>query len=331
MTEFTVEIADLRGWAVQAGRSGTHLFEAHNYAVRNINDADFGRIMNLIKGDYEKILPALHTVLLASNENMDKAKRALDISAEEYVNADKNFAQSFADLDAGIAVTVTDDGVANGFDDLSAPTAHLKDPNSRAKEIPTVSFGILWDRVCDLLVFLGASDPREEVAKLLAGDTVKASRQADAWRMLAELIDDVDANLANGQTSISKTWKGNASNSAGAHFGAWKTKFENLESVMRKVAQALDDAAEQAVNLAQNITDAFVLIVSVIAAGFTKASIPLYGQAYLAKKGWEAIKLYKGVITAVNVFFTLLRSIINLFISGVSEFSRESLPKPPQV
>ncbi|MFD8098401.1 WXG100 family type VII secretion target [Nocardia fluminea] len=331
MTEFTVEIADLRGWSTQVGRSGTHLFEAHNFSARTINDANFGRIMDLLKGDYEKMVPAIHDVLLASTENMDKARRALATSAEEYVNADRNFAKSFADLDAGIKVTVIDDGVANGFDDKSGPTAHLKDPSSRAKEIPTVTYGPLWDRVCDVLVFLGTPDPRLEVVRLISGDTMKASRQADAWRMLAELIDDVDENLKIGQGSISKTWKGNAANSASAHFGAWKTKFENQESVMRKVAKALDDAAEQAVEMAQNVADALVLIVSILTAALFKVSIPLVGQAYLAKKGWEAVKLLRHVRTTMNVFFTLLRSIVNLFKTGISEFSRESLPKPPQV
>ncbi len=177
---------------------------------------------------------------------------------------------------------------------------------------------------------LGGPDPRTKVAVLLAGDIPKVTGQADAWRRLAEFIDDVQGNLAGGQTAISKTWKSEASTAAAGHFRSWNTKFDSIETVMRKAAQYLDDAAKQAVNLAQNATDTFMLIVSLLTAAFTKASIPLYGQAYLAAKGWEAFKLYKAVVSVVNVFFTLLRAIINLFVSAIGEFSRDSLPKPPQ-
>ncbi|MEU4314472.1 hypothetical protein [Nocardia sp. NPDC024068] len=328
--ETSVEISDLRGWSGQVGRSGTHLFEGHGYALRNINDPEFGRIMDLIKGDYSRLLPALHDMLLASSENMDRAKNALEITANDYVDVDRKLAGSLAGADGDVPVGLADDGVADGFNDPSAPTEHLKDPVRGDQEIPTVSFGILWDRVCDLLVTLGGPDPRTKVATLLAGDIPKATGQADAWRRLAEFIDDVQGNLAGGQTAISKTWTGGASAAAAGHFQSWDTKFDRVEDIMRKTAQYLDDAAKQAVNLAQNATDAFVLIVSLLTAAFTKASIPLYGQAYLAAKGWEAFKLYKGVVTVVNVFFTLLRSIVNLFISAIGEFGRESLPTPPK-
>lgn len=326
-----VEISDLRGWAAQVGRSGTHLFEGHNYAIRNVNDPDFGRIMNLIKSDYETLLPALHDVLLASSENMDKAKLALEITANDYVDVDRKIAGSLAGPDSNVPVDVVDDGAADGFGDISSPTEHLKDPNRGDKEMPKVSFGIAWDKVCDLLVMLGASDPRTKVAALLAGDIPKTTGQADAWRKLAEFVDDVQGNLAAGQTAISKTWTGEASTAAAGHFQSWNTKFDRIESIMKKTAQYLDDAAGQAVNLAQNATDTFVLIVSLLTAAFTKASIPLYGQAYLAAKGWEAFKLYKAVVTVLNLFLTLLRTIKNLFVSAIGEFSRESLPKPPQV
>lgn len=168
-----VEISDLRGWAAQVGRSGTHLFEGHNYAIRNVNDPDFGRIMNLIKSDYETLLPALHDVLLASSENMDKAKLALEITANDYVDVDRQIAGSLAGPDGNVPVDVADDGAADGFGDISSPTEHLKDPNRGGKEMPKVSFGIAWDKVCDLLVMLGASAPRTKVAALLAGDIPK--------------------------------------------------------------------------------------------------------------------------------------------------------------
>ncbi|MEV6555644.1 hypothetical protein AB0M22_08005 [Nocardia sp. NPDC051756] len=329
--DFSVEISDLRGWAEQVGRSGTHLYEGHNYSVRNLNDADFGRIMNLIKDDYTTLLPALHDVLLASNENMDKAKRALEYAAADYVDADRRFAGSLAELDGDVPVTVVDDGVANGFADLQTPTAQLSDPVRGNFEMPSLSLGLMWNKVCELLVALGASDPRKKICELLAGDIPKAKAQADAWRKLAEFVDDVQANLASGQTSIAKTWIGSASTSAGNHFKAWDTKFDNIESIMRKAAQYIDDAADQAVHLAQNATDVFMTIVSLLTAAFTKAAIPLFGQAYLAKKGWDAFKLYKGVVSVLLVFFTLLHAVKNLFVSAIGEFSRESLPKPPQV
>ncbi|WP_218002432.1 hypothetical protein [Nocardia brevicatena] len=98
--------------------------------------------MNLIKGDYATLLPALHDVLLSGSENMDRAKQALAITANDYVDVDRQIVGSLAGLDGNVPVAVVDDGVADGFGDSSAPTEHLKDPVRGDQAIPEVSFGI---------------------------------------------------------------------------------------------------------------------------------------------------------------------------------------------
>ncbi|MGW0178290.1 hypothetical protein [Nocardia sp. NPDC003345] len=60
--------------------------------------------MDLIKGDYSRLLPALHDVLLASSENMDRAKVALEITANDYVDVDRKLAGSLAGSDGDVPV-----------------------------------------------------------------------------------------------------------------------------------------------------------------------------------------------------------------------------------
>ena len=62
VTQVSVELSDLRGWAQQVGRVSTDMGAARDYAASHIADADFGRILELITGPYADLIPKFHTV-----------------------------------------------------------------------------------------------------------------------------------------------------------------------------------------------------------------------------------------------------------------------------
>ncbi|WP_405160187.1 WXG100 family type VII secretion target [Nocardia sp. NBC_01499] len=326
----SVEVADLRGWAEQVGRAGTDTFEGHNYAQRNIVDADFGKILELITEDYAKLLPALGDVLLADSEGMDKTRRALLYAADEYRRTDRNFASEIAKLDDSPLIVV-DDGVADGFDDIAPGAASLVAPTVDGRALHEVSFGIFLDPVCKLLTLVGGPDPREYITKWITGDIKKAGTQVSAWRHVAECAEAVRANLEHGQASVSKTWVGKASTAEAAYFSKWNTAFGNQKAAMQQMANNLSDAVDEAVKLAQVVVDIVMTVVSLATAALANAAIPLFGQIKLIKSAKEAITMINSARKVIVVFWQLLNTIKVFIIATVATFSRTSLPVAPNV
>ena len=50
--QLTVELADLRGWASQVGRSGGDCGYLADYVASFVPDGDFGPILEPIRSDY---------------------------------------------------------------------------------------------------------------------------------------------------------------------------------------------------------------------------------------------------------------------------------------
>jgi hypothetical protein len=100
-----VELADLRGWADQVGRASSDMGAAHGYATGNIADADFGRILELITGDYAAMIPKFHQVLAEDESRLGKTRDALGSVAQAYRAADERSNGRFAALPGGGTAT----------------------------------------------------------------------------------------------------------------------------------------------------------------------------------------------------------------------------------
>ncbi|WP_157129482.1 WXG100 family type VII secretion target [Nocardia amamiensis] len=324
---FSVEVADLRGWAEQVGRAGTDMFAAHNYAKRNIVDGDFGKILELITEEYTKLLPSVHDVTLADSEGQDKARLSLIYAAEEYKRTDRNFASEIAKLD-DTPLTVVDDGVADGFGDLASGADKLVAPAIDSRALAEISLGIFYNRIADLVVAVGGPDPREHITKWLAGDIGKAGTQISAWRHLAECTEAVRANLEQGQKSISKTWSGKASTSAAGQFEKWNTALRNQKTAMQKMAEHLSDALDEAIKLAQVVVDIILTVINFVTAALTNAAIPVVGQIKLIKSVKDGIIMINRARGVIMTFWQLLVMIKSFIVASTAVFTRESLPTP---
>jgi hypothetical protein len=331
MTEIAVELGDLRGWALQVGRASGDMGSGNGYAVANIADADFGKILELITGEYAAMIPKFHDILAADKEGLGSTRDALNYVATAYRRADEQSSGNIAQVN-GEATAVADDGVANGFSDVGSPSSSLITPGSQGAELPDppeVSFGWLFDKVCELVAWIGGPDPREEVTRWIAGDVDKAARHVAAWQAVANCVDVVEANLAAGKVSIGGTWTGSAASAAAGHMGKWSGALKDQSAAMRKMSQHLLDAINEAVKMAQVVVDIIRTIVSVISAGLSNAAIPFYGQWKLIKSVKEAITMIWSAIKVIQVFWNMLKLIIDTIKMCVAAFSRESLPPAP--
>lgn len=330
-SEVAVDLSDLRGWARQVGRASDDLDLANNYAAGNIADADFGGILDPIISDYDAMIPRFHGILKADSSGLDRARDALRANASAYQEADARAADGFARLVGGGIGHVHDDGEAAGFNDVSSPATSLASPDDTGAVLPQVSFGWLLDQVCDLITWVGGPDPREYVTRWIAGDIGKAARQASAWQHVAECVGAVDANLAAGRSAITHTWTGAAAGAAGARLDGWRACLADQSSKMRAMAGYLGDAVEQAVQTAQCVVDIIKLVISVVSAALSNASIPFYGQWKLIKTVKEAITMINSARKVIMVFWNLLNVVKSYIQLCHSTFSADALPPAPSI
>ncbi|MCG8918604.1 hypothetical protein L6E12_22740 [Actinokineospora sp. PR83] len=329
MTDVTVELADLRGWAAQTGRASTDCGAAQAYATGNIADADFGAILELITGDYAGLLTKVHDILGKDGSGLGLEQGALTSCADAYRDADKQGRDRFVELGGTGVLHSSDDGVANGFDDVASAQGKLTAPSASGATLPEVSFGWILDKVCDLIVWVGGPDPREYVTKWIAGDVRKASMQASAWDCVAACVEAVEANLRSGAAAITATWTGAAASASAGQMGKWGTALADQAAKMRVMSDHLVDMVDQAVKMAQCVVDIIKTVISVVSAGLSNASIPFYGQWKLIESVKEAITMVNNARKVITVFWNFLTLVIDSIKLCVATFTAESLPPAP--
>jgi uncharacterized protein YukE len=323
--QLTVELSDLRAWADQVGRGGADCTALASYVDTFVPDGDFGRILSLITGDYEAMVHQVHTALGLDGTRLDDTGHGLHTSANAFRRTDSEVAQDF-----GVGAHITDDGHGAGaFNDTGTTTAAA--PTTGGEELPEVSFGWILDKACELISWLGGPDLRAEVTEQIAGDVGKASLQASAWDNASLAMGAVRGNLTRGEGAIERSWQGRAAISSTAYLDQWLTALGGQENAMAQVASYLRDMVKQSVDLAQVVVDVVKEICSIISAGWSMASIPIYGQIKLVDKVKDAIKLVNDARKVIAVFWNFLVLIKDYIITVVDYFSADSLPAAPVV
>lgn len=324
MTVLQAELSDLRGWADQVDRAGQTLTQMGQESSGTIADGDFGKILELITGEYESMLPAFHAVLPEDGERLDATAEALRAVARDLADTDGRVAESF-----GGRTHVTDDHDASAFEDVADDG--LRCPMVPATELPHVSFGFPWDQACDILSSIGFPDPREYVTQWIVGDIAKAQFQAAYWDLYGEVMTAVRTNLTHGQQAISGTWDGAAAGRAATAMQRWLTALEAQGSGMRDMAAHVRDMVEQALDMAQLVVDTIKFFISTVAAGWSCAYIPIYGQIKLVDKLKDAWHLINDARKVISVFWSFLMVLKDVFNAAVDVFTTQGLPAAPRL
>lgn len=322
MTDLRVDLSSLGAWSDQVERASDNLDNAESYGRSHITDGDFGRILELITGDYEALIGSFHSVLDTDAQRLAGFSSALDLTREDFAETDSQVAQTF-----GVGAAIVDGGSASFPDARSAGS--IPAPSTAGEVLPEVSFGYVLDKCCDLIVWVGGPDPREYVTQWIAGDISKASLQAEAWEHLSVCVDSVQRNLDAGLSRIAQTWAGGAAQNASARTTSWIDALASQSTSCTSMAGHLRDMIEQAVQMAQVVVDIIKTVVSIVTAALSSAYIPGWGQ-------WKAIKTVKEAITLVNnarkvitVFWNTITMIKDSIIMIVNQFSITALPPEP--
>ncbi len=323
--ELSVELSDLKGWGAQVGRAGDDCTALSSYVASNMPDGDFGRILELIAGDYESMTSTIQAALTTDGERLGLTESSLVAVANDFRHTDEHVAQEF-----GVGARITNDGSAAGcFSDSGGTTAAA--PSGGGQTLPEVSFGWLFDKACELISWVGGPDLRSWVTDQIAGDVGKAETQASAWMNAGTAMRAIEGNLSRGDSGIRRTWTGEAASSAGAYIDQWLTGLRNQANAMDQVGGYLKDMVQQAVDMAQVVVDIVKEILSIISAGWSMAAIPIYGEIKLVEKVKDAIKLVNDARKVITVFWNALKLIIDGFKMVVHAFEAESLPSAPSL
>jgi hypothetical protein len=323
--QLTVELADLRGWAAQVGRAGDDCAYLADYVTSYVPDGDFGRILSLIRADYERFCLRAREVLALEAGRLSDTGAALRLAAAGYARTDARVAQ---DLDMGAALT--DDGrVGRGFDDAGPTTP--PPPECGGQVLPTVTFGALFDQANDLLMHIGGPDVRSWATDQVTGDIGKATSQASVWEHAGRALSAVGGNLSHGSHRVARSWEGAAAASSGTYSQAWIGALDLQGDTMAGVAAHLRDAVEQAVDVAQVIVDVVKEMIAIAAAGWSLAGIPIFGQVELARRFRDVVRLLWDAKKVLAVFWYFLLVLKDCFVGAADTLDGEPLPDAPSL
>lgn len=317
-----VELSELRAWAAQVERNAEAAAAMGSEAPGVIADGDFGRILELITGEYDSMLPAFHAVLREDGDRLAQTAAALREVAHDFAETDRKVAQEF-----GVGAAITNDGSSEGFGDLRSTM--LSCPYVSQSELPVLKFGFPWDQACDLASWVGLGDPRDDITEFVVGDLPKAANHAAYWDLYAATMGGVRTNLAHGQGSIGGTWTGEAAISSRSKMNDWVSSLESQSEGMTDMAGHLRDMVQQAMDMAQVVVDTIKFFVSVISAGWSYAAIPGYGQWKLVKTLKEAWHLINNARKVISVFWSFLVVMKDALMSMVHIFTTTDLPSAP--
>jgi hypothetical protein len=321
---FSVELADLRGWAGQVGRAGGHCGQLEQYVATCVPDGDFGRILSTIQADYEQFSLQAREVLRLDAARLDDTRAALQHVARGYARTDSRVAQSF-----GPGAAITDDHSVRGFHDrgMTAPPwpAHCNEV------LPQVTFGWAFDQLCRLVQDVLGWDLRRGLTDQIAGDVGKALEQADAWEFAGAAVGVVGDNVSRGARAVTTTWAGKAASSSHDYALEWVGSLDAQSRAMNHVAGHLRDAVTLAVDVAQVIVDFVKEMAYIVMAGWTFASIPIYGQVRAVQGIKDVLRLLWDAKKVLAVFWQALVTLKSCFLGALHDVTGESVPPAPQL
>lgn len=321
--QLRVELADLRGYADQVGRAGEACASLADYVATFVPDGDFGRILSLITPDYEHLVLRVREALEADSARLAGTRVGLRHVARRYARTDTRVARRFG---AGAAIA-DDETTGPAFRDVEATAP--PGPTCGGEVLPEVTFGWVADQACALVRDLGGPDLRREITDWVAGDVGKACTRASVWGASAASVGAVRRNLAHGAIAVGATWEGSAAEASRGHADAWTVALQEQGDGLARVAGHLHDVIDQAVDVAQLVVDVVKEIVSIVLAGLTLASVPIYGQVQLVDKVRDAVRLANDARKVLTVFWNFLLVVKDSFVLAADTFSAEALPPAP--
>ncbi len=318
--DLRVDVPELRGYSDALDDCSRNLGSIEARASASCNDADFGKIVEDLTGDYATLLPQLKDLLAENESLMRDYALAVDKTAAEYVATDD-----------GVSSRFKGDGISAGQGTANYAVSSLVclSPTPSEGELPEVSFGFLFDNLCWAIEKISGFDVRARVTDWIAGDVVGLSTQANAWQIVGGSLEIVDGDVTEATARVNKTWDGNASGTHAISMYLWSSALKEQASGFRELGTALDELAKEAVHVAQLVVDCIRLAVDLIASAWSLQYIPVYGQAKFIQKAWHAYKRVTKALAYLKMILSAVRATKSLLVVMIDSFTPTMLPGKP--
>lgn len=315
-----VELPELRGYAQALDDISRDLGGCEALASGYCGDADFGKIVEGLTGDYAALLPQVKE-LLAENETLMRSYAvALDRTVADYESTDD-----------GVASRFEGDGIGGGRGTAAYALSSVGStvPNASQGDLPEVSFGFVFDNLCWALQKFCGWDVRAAVTDWIAGDTVGLSTQGSCWEVVGTRLGTTRTNIGSCDSRVGRSWSGQAANSHAAGMVVWDSALSSQSEGFVDLGQSLKDLAQEAVNVAQLVVDCIRLAVDLIASAWALQYIPVYGQVKFVQKCWDAYKRAQKALAYLKMIVSAVRATKSLVVVMVDSFTPTMLPPEP--
>ena len=320
--QLRVELADLRGYADQVGRAGEACASLADYVATFVPDGDFGRILSLITPDYEHLVLRVRETLEADSHPVG-----------EHTGG--------AAARGASATHVPTPGSPRG----SGPAP--RSPTTVGRSPPSTTSGTTAPPgpTCggEVLPEVRSAGSLDQAARWSATSVVPtcAARSPTRGRRRGQGVAQARrgstpalggrpyvGNLPTARLPSRRPGKGPPPGVRG-HADAWVGALGSQRDGLARVAAHLRDVIDQAVDVAQLVVDVVKEIISIVLAGLTLASIPIYGQVQLVDKVRDAVRLANDARKVLTVFWNFLLVVKDSFVLAADCFTAEALPPAP--
>ncbi|WP_370247656.1 hypothetical protein [Nocardioides sp.] len=323
--QLEVHLPTMRGYAAYLDRTSADLGAIAHRARTSCSNADFGRMLEDLCGDYETLLPVLHEMLAEQERIMQRYGVAVDALTMDFERTDDGVAQAFGGADS-----ITGGGsTSTAFAGLG-PTGSVPTPYPTESEIPEVSFGFVFDKLAWALEEFCGFDVRREVTDYLAGDVVGLTTQAICWEQIGTRVGQHRDGLVVAQRLASTDWEGDAATSHFAAMIGWDQPLEDQTTKLPELGGYLRDLGRQAVHTAQFVVDCIRLAIDLILGAWSLMYIPIVGQARFVKKAWDAYKQASKATAYLRMLWSFIRTVKDYFVVLHDTLTPAHLPAAPQ-
>ncbi|UQA95879.1 WXG100-like domain-containing protein [Streptomyces halobius] len=349
---FRVQPGDISAYGGMIGRAEENMAAAQKFLRDNselgVGSGDVpGELWQLVVGNHEPTVDKAQRALKAFENALRASAAELKRSAKYYEQTDQEQAEKVDGIYKGGrgptkgAASDVGDGT---FKDQSDAAAALDTSESFSeylgRQIQERKDGLIGDRAKAIgegnaLTILGTAldlvspttlvneavkfflniDVFGEVAKKFAGDWGAYETAADTWGRLGQFFTAVGDNVSSGNNLLSRTWEGNAAETAWEYFNTLAQKLSDATSSYETLQESYKEVATHIAELAEGVKAAMIMIFDLA----IMAQIEMSAAVAAASTGVGLILSGVGaaaVAAKVVIMLDKWADIINMFTVG---------------
>ena len=328
-------MSGLQGLPAQLDRLGEDAAKGRTYVIDSAR-MSYGGVLDEIEGGHQQVVATAADFLdRIAHPVAGTSAAAVRASIKYYRQSDHHAA---ARLDASYP-EVDADGPADGAPGMSAsgyvsggPFSDVAEPQDSYREVEDYSLDFPLEprqlatismagfarniivEATDTAAKLGFGhhwDPYEAILKPLTGDWAGLRGCKDVFDNVADALEAMSRNVANGVLSIHSVWEGNAADSARNHLHEVAEALDEAAEPFRELGEAYEKAAEGAhelfgalADIINDLVDAVIIFISEATAAVATSETVIGGIGFGAAAGYEAYKVYETIKDVIECFST---------------------------